>query len=405
MVKSQFKAGHFYAFRRHLLRTVAVLSVIAVLALGLAHSTQSAYADDPIPSGWTPDPDLQKSIDKKQALVTEYAQVTRGQVSMEQYNADLDAYYAGDTNRELHHPDHQQTAEECAAIKPQNLAYWSDGTCYDVTEEVGMKAVPSSTPDTNYPYSVVPRHSQRIIWGVPQVPQGNGYYCGPAAAQEVLTFWVNAYHEPNHSVWGDPLSQSSLARWCDDWEDGCLLSRGKFLATDIAQGTDWRWHSLQGLPYYYMMAFGMNWWREGAVNGAYVPIGLPQEDIPATDSSAFHDRWITDIDAAFPMIFDGTENLVRTRNGHRVISGQLNGHPSDQDHVIKHWFAVRGYSVNNWYGDNIEYVHYVDSVYGSSLNHYPTTDPNLYNVAQPNNKISVNEVYKMLAVEGYGYVW
>lgn len=108
MVKSQFKARLFYACRPHLLRTVAVLSVsaIATLALGLAHSPQSAYADDPIPSNWTPDPVLQKSIDKKQALVNEYARFTRGQISIEQYNADLDAYYAGDTNKELHHPDH-----------------------------------------------------------------------------------------------------------------------------------------------------------------------------------------------------------------------------------------------------------------------------------------------------------
>src|SRR5438094_586311 len=104
-----------HAWRSRLLMTIGVLSITGVLALGFgsAFPTSSAVAQTPeptevVPADWTPDPELQKYVDQKQALVDQYAEVGQGKVSMSTYDAALDDFYADDTNKELHHPDSPQ---------------------------------------------------------------------------------------------------------------------------------------------------------------------------------------------------------------------------------------------------------------------------------------------------------
>jgi len=337
-------------------------------------------------------------MDKKQKLADMYVQVGQGDVSMATYNAALDNFYASDLNKEFHHPDRGITTDECAAIAAANLRYLNDGTCYDVTEESATGSVPTNniySPTNGSPLSVTPRYRQRILWQVPQMAQNNGWYCAPAAAAEVLRFWQVAYHQPASSYFGDSFSQSSLAAQCQSGQPGCWNTRGKYLMTDAngIGGTDWRWREFPWNPYSYMMEYGLNKWRQGAEHGDYAPIGLPQEDITFSRLQSFGDKWITDIDAAFPMVADVAEN--RTNRG--VTSLSLPKHPTTR--TIWHWFAIRGYSTPGWY-DNYWYVHYVESVYGSSIN-----NTRGYALTQGNNKVELLRLHTMFEVDGFGYVW
>lgn len=402
MVRTLFQAKPAGKGRilRMIFASTAVL--LGILALFLVPSGGAVYADGPtpdtVPSDWTPDSTLQSYINKKQQLVDLYAKVGKGETTMSAYNAALDSFYSEESYKEVHHPDNAQTAAECSAIPSANRAYLSDGTCYDTSEGSFTSTVPTSnTGPTSIisPLSVRPRHRQRVMYQVPQLAQNNGYYCGPAAAAEVLSFWQAAYHEPSTSFFGDSFSQSSLAAQCSASSYGCRYTRGKYLMTDAngVGGTDWRWHALPYYPYIYMMEFGLNNWRQGTEHGDYVPAGLPQEDITFMTLQTFGDRWITDIDAAFPMVADVAEN----RSNRGVVSTHLVNHPSGRE--IYHWVTIRGYSTPGYY-DNQWWVHYVDSVWGSSLN-----NTNGYALTQGNNRLEFLTFHKLLEAEGFGYIW
>ncbi|MDQ3704995.1 MAG: hypothetical protein M3437_07205 [Chloroflexota bacterium] len=146
------------------------------------------------------------------------------------------------------------------------------------------------------------------------------------------------------------------------------------------------------------MQRGINRWRQNnEYGGDYLPVGPPGSVL---DKNKMHDHWITDIDAAFPLVFDVHENTPKSGGG---VTPALPGHPTDRP--ISHWFAVRGYSVAGYY-DNKDWVHYVDSAYGGQgFTVYPNQPWRNYTLTQGNQRVSFDNVYEMMKVRGYGYVW
>ncbi len=241
-------------------------------------------------------------------------------------------------------------------------------------------------------------------WNVPHIAQNNSYYCGPAAAQAIITYWAVVNRTNRNSVYGDPLSQVFLAVQCNQAQAGCDDVYGKFLQTEEYKETLWNYFSFDWVGntfkrrYHYPMQRGINRWRQNnEYGGDYLPVGPPGSVL---DKNKMHDHWITDIDAAFPLVFDVHENTPKSGGG---VTPALPGHPTDRP--ISHWFAVRGYSVAGYY-DNKDWVHYVDSAYGGQgFTVYPNQPWRNYTLTQGNQRVSFDNVYEMMKVRGYGYVW
>ncbi len=182
------------------------------------------------------DPASKAVLDQKQELVTAYAKVAAGTLTIAQYDGKLDQFYNahGITNTEALHPDHQQTAADCAGIAASDLAYRSDGSCYDKTEggtdPTASNVFSTSATAASYPYNLRPRYRQHVIWNVLQQPQQNGYYCGPAVAYEIEAYWG---HYTSQWEAGLPLNQANIAARCDDQHNyTCNDNAGNYLQTD-----------------------------------------------------------------------------------------------------------------------------------------------------------------------------
>jgi hypothetical protein len=314
-------------------------------------------------------PEAQDIRNRKQALADEYKQVRLGNVSMSQYNTHLDTFLnsVGITETTYNHPDRLRTSQDCSSLQgTSTLAYASDGSCFDTTENFA----PDADPGAPSPY-LSASHERVILWNVPWIPQNNGYYCGPAAAMAVMKFW-----NKNKSFWGDTLSQNSMAARCTGGSRGCADTRGKYLMTDYFRETPWSYSNFDSSLRHYNMAYGLNRWWTGAEDGAYIAVGRPA--IP--NEAEFSNHLITDMEASFPMVANVVENV----NG----GPHLVGHPDTR--VIYHWVAIRGYS------EYSNKVHYVDSAYGGQgLQGFTLT--------QGNQRIAFHNMFLMIYHRGY--VW
>lgn len=162
------------------------------------------------------------------------------------------------------------------------------------------------------PQSVTP---DSLYYGryLPVVQQGqiNGYYCGPAAVSELLS-----YTAPS-------TNQNDAAYWL-------------YTTTD---GTAWSGWNRAPAPYYtgHPVPDVINY-RRGT--SFYVPVTLPSYPT-STDVSNYIRRMTADIDGNYPVVGDAWE----VANWPHLFN-----HPNL---TIFHWFTINGYYVN---GNQTDYL-------------------------------------------------
>ncbi len=265
-------------------------------------------------------PQEQALLAKKNALAQEYAQVRAGKLSASLFQRDYQAFlqqYGG--------PSAQQP-------------FASPASCPSIATGSASSTQPLTVCISKDLY-------------VPQQPQANNYYCGPATAEEILSGlgWTTGPH-------GESLSQS-------------VLANTNYLHTDADGGTNWN-------PY--VMGPTLNAWTRSSfyapVNGSGVGGGF-------TVTTFTYDL-TTDIDNGWPLVGNIVE-YSGTNNPHLV------GHP--QSATIYHWIAIRGY---NNYGSTTDYA---DSISGDSW-----IWPWAVNVP-PYSSISSSAMTTLL--NGKGYIW
>ena len=137
--------------------------------------------------------------------------------------------------------------------------------------------------------------------GVVQAPQQTNYYCGPAAAYEVLE--IVGYGKSRYN--GAAFTQSSLAS-------------STYLQTDALGQTPWSGPAV--------MAPTLNLWIYGQTIGFYAAQAAPSQASVQNDVT-------TDIDGNHPLAL----NIHETASG----STHLSGYPTDK--TVDHWVAIWAY--------------------------------------------------------------
>lgn len=178
------------------------------------------------------------------------------------------------------------------------------------------------------------------LW-MPQQPQANWYYCGPAAAAEAL------------SARGISVSQGTLA-------GNSYLQTNEYGATN--------WGSL-------VMPTTLN---DFTHSGFYTAVNADW-----SSAATFVQDLATDIGEGWPVVIG-----VQEEDG---TGPHLTGHPTNQQ--INHWVAAHGYTN---YGNGTTYD---DSVSGDGW-----IWPWAYNVP-PSSTIPSANMYTMMAQGGFGWVW
>ena len=163
-----------------------------------------------------------------------------------------------------------------------------------------------------------------------QAAQSQTYYCGPAAAFELLRF-LGVTKGPK----AEGLTQSNLS---GPKSGTCPVG---YLCTDILNPKETPWYYYSGYPH--PMLSTVNAWMHTTM-----PMWYAQFD----GSSGYQSWLVYDVDNGYPVVVDAYEKASAS-------TPHLVGHPTD--HVITHWISVRGYSST---GANSRYA---DSVHGSSV--------------------------------------
>jgi hypothetical protein len=203
------------------------------------------------------------------------------------------------------------------------------------TAGVQSIAVPQTTCTPDDPCA-------KTVGAITQVPQQNGYYCGPATLVELVKA---------RSV---SISQATAASTMHT----------------TTNGTDWYNGST------YPMATGLNTYL-GPSGAIYVPVGLS-----GSPSTTEKNNYMSDL------YDDVMNNWGIAGDAYEVVGGpHLVGHPNSN---IFHWFAIRGFES---YGASTRYT---DSVYGA-------TSISWYSSVPAYSTMSSNTIAVIMG--GRGYVW
>lgn len=296
-------------------RATVLLAVLGALIL-----QNVALAGPPLDHGdKSPEPlspQMQRILEEKIRLAADYALVRQGMASRSPYEQRLAAFRAS------------------VGEKPRPAGFAPRARSGDMTTQ---------------------SHASGFVLSTVQVPQSNGWYCGPGSGYTLLNFLgnVTSAYDTAHT-----LSQANLARTV-------------YFRTDYYGNTPW-YTSDSDPNGSHPVPAGLNRWRVGTISGWYIPVAY------SSDLQLYKNNLVWDVHEGHPLM----GNTVEVQNGTRY-----NGHPSGAR--IEHWIVLDGFYD---YGDTTAYT---DPAANSSLN---WTNTLMYNSLSSATMLQSYLVHR-------GYVW
>ena len=286
--------------------TLVIALVLLAAPIASAGNPPGSGTGGPAIGGPGLTPEEQAVADQKQKLADDYLRVRSGNLAPEVFAAEYRAF-AG-----------------------------TDAATFDATPD-GPEPIP--TPPT-------------LSMG--QYAQTSTYYCGPAAAYEILHY-LGVTAGPS----GESLTQSHLASKC----------QSGYLCTDTLHETPWYYYSGYQRP----MQSTLNAWKH--TSWYIVHVG----------STGYQSSLVFDIDHHYPVAM-----LVREQNS--ASTPHLVGHPTNI--TIGHWIGVHGYDSNG------SWSYYADSVHGTTFWNWSPNVPAHSWISSGSTGLA-----NMMDVVPFGYIW